>query len=857
VDLHVDLALPRTTVTAKLHFRQADQRSSNDLILDGKGLELLNISLNDVALRAGEYSLTDENLTVFAVPTEGELTVVTGIKPGAGVMEGLVYLEGAFVTHCEPAGFRRITYFPDRPDVLARYRCTLEADVRSCPVLLSNGHLVDTGQLPGNRHFATWEDPYPKASYLFAIAAGSFGKVTDSFETRSGREVQLAVYAATQDLPRCRHGLEVLKEAMAWDEENYGREYDLDVLNIVVLRSYPGGAMENKGLNLYTSEFFLTSPETSTDEELRRVEATIAHEYFHNWSGNRVGCRSWFELSLKEGFTIFRQQEFMAAFAGPSIARIDEVIRLRDQQYPEDDGGMAHAVRPDSYLSVNNLYTRTVYEKGAELIRMLKVLLGTGAYIRSVNRFFQQYDGCATTIEAFIATMEEVSGRDLGQFRHWYEMVGASNVTVTGTFDRSQHSYTLTVRQCLSKPESQPLQMPLCVALLGPEGRQLPLRLTGEQGSTAKERVLELRSEVAEFVFEEIDVRPVPSLFRGHSAPVRVSTDLTDDDILHLALSDSDDVNRWDAAQQLGIRAVLARLGGDNSDHSQNAWFCLFRRIIDSPDSIAGMAGRMLQLPGQRLVGQHQDEIDVDGIWLARRELSIATAHEFREQLSRCYERLGAAAEQPDGFEARKLRNLCLWYLMRTCQSDFVAECWAQWDESRLLENCAAAFHCLVERGDEDRDRVLCDAYRRWQHAPALIDRWFAIQAAAESDDCARRVRRLTAHTDYSPVNATRLKALFDTFLCNQAAFHHASGDGYTVVIDTALSLNRSDPRLAARFLKGFGNWQRVDRARREMIAASLQRVLETDGLAADLFDAADRLLTGSTAGARGNGLLS
>lgn len=835
VELRFDLALPVTRVTANFLFARCGV-ARNPLVLDGERLSLVELRLDGRPLPAARYTITDHDLTVHDPPDRGELTIITEITPGDTGMEGLIHLGGRFVTHCEPGGFRRITYFPVRPDVLARYRCTLVADPELYPTLLSNGDLIESGPLSDGRHFATWQDPFPKASYLFALVAGRFGRMADRFVTRSGRVVELAVYADTADLPFCEHGLAALKRAMRWDEEAYGLEYDLDVLNLAVMRSYPGGAMENKGLNLYTAEVFLASPEVARDQALRRIEATVGHEYFHNWSGNRVGCRDWFQLSLKEGFTIFRQQQFMASIEGEGISRIEDVSELREGQFPEDEGGLAHAVRPDSYLVMNNLYTGTIYGKGAEVIRMMQSIVGDRPFNTAARAFFRAFDGKATTIDALVDTVEKETRTDLSQFRRWYAAIGAVRVRAEGTFEPATHRYVLSLEQCAGNPAGvpEPLCVPVRLRLLDPCGQPLPLRLAGEPKTDSIERVLLLRSWRAQFVFEDVMVSPVPSLFRGFSAPVRLDVVLADEALALLASHDTDPFNRWEAAQRLASRAVLDGLPGP--------WYHVFAEILARVAIDPAIAGRMLQLPSERLLGQHQSEVDVDGLHLARLGLAVDTARRFRERLRDRWNRLRAGE---DTVGARRLRNLCLWYLMQDPEDDDLARCWSQFRETRSMEDAVVALRLLIDRGGPDRVRALAEAYYRWREVPALLDQWFVAQAASDARDCADRVEALTHHPDYGLDNATRLKGMFDVFTANQSAFHERSGTGYRIVGELVLSLNGSNPRLAARFLKRFDGWRRFDEVRRHQITTILRRVADSTGLAPDLHEVVTLTLAG------------
>jgi aminopeptidase N len=844
IDLCFELAVPVTRVTATLSITRADRRAG-PLVFNGERLRLLSLRLDGAVLPADSYAADERSLTIFHAPASCEIEFVTELQPvdNAG-LEGLNHVAGTFFTHCEPEGFRRITYFPDRPDVMARYRCTLIADPVLCPTLLSNGYLRESAALPDGRRYARWEDPYPKSTYVFAIAAGSFETVKDHFITRSGRRVEIAIHAAAEELRYCAYGLGVLKQAMAWDERAYGREYDLDVFNVVVMRSYPGGAMECKGLNLYASEFFVGSVETSTDEELMRVAAIIGHEYFHNWTGNRVGCRDWFELSLKEGFTVYRQQQFTASLFGADAARIDDVKRLRELQYPEDQGGMAHAVRPASYLAISNFYTRTIYDKGAEIIRMMNLIVGDCAFYAASHAFFSRFDGTAATIDSLLDTVETVSGVDLAQFRHWYAAVGGLNLHVAGSYDSAARRYTLRVEQqpVRSQEIATPLHVPLRLGLLGPEGQALSLQLSHEQGGSV-ERLIELRCATEVLTFEDVPCAPIPSVLRGYSAPAQISLDLDDAALALLATHDSDGFNRWEMAQELATRVLLRLADGADADSSNTAaWTRVAARTLTTTGDHS-IAARVIELPSVHQLGLRRAPVDVESLHAARlRLIHESTAH-LRDLLQRTYELTTFAARGDAAAGTRRLRNRCLAYLLAEPHADDLERCRIQLRTADRMEDASAALKLLIDRGGVDREQALHRFYEQWQGVASVIDRWFAVQAGSDATDCAARVERLLTHHSYCLDNATRLKAIFDTFTLNAHAFHDRSGLGHDLVMRTILSLRDSNPRLAARFLKQFDGWHRYGVTRRTSLRQALQRVLETPDIAQELYEIASQSL--------------
>jgi aminopeptidase N len=819
IDLRFELALPTTRVTAALDFRRLSD-APESLVLNGAGPKLVELCLDGAELAPATYQLSEHELVIADLPARGQLRIVADVDPGGAGSEGLICVDDVFVTHCEPEGFRRITFFPDRPDVLVRYRCTLIADAERYPTLLSNGHLTERGQLPDARHYARWEDPFAKASYLFALVAGRLTETRCVFMTRSGRSVDLRVHCLADDMPYCAVGLETLLKAIRWDEQAYGREYDLDVLNVAVLRSYPGGGMENKGLNLYSTEFFLTSPEISTDEERRRVQAVIAHEYFHNWTGNRVGCRSWFELSLKEGFTIFRQQQFMATLLGEADARIDDVLRLEELQYPEDDGGMAHAIRPESYVCPANLYTKTVYEKGAEIIRMLHLIIGAGAFRATADAFFDRFDGQAAGIDDLLDTAEQICGRSLSLFRRWYSNVGPVRLIMKRRYDARSHRCTISLKQSASDAATV-LEIPLRLSLLGADS----------------ERTILMTESETDLTFEGAAAPPIP-LLHGFSAPVRIETDLDASDLLVLATNNRDPFARWSAAQRI---AELALSHGD--PQAAEAWLDVVRTALTEPDLDPAIAGRLLQLPSEKRLGQRAACVEVDALHVARGTLANTTRTALTRELRDARLRLRAQAQTPDVDGARRLRNACLWYLMRAPSDEDLAECWDQFRKESLLENVCSALRCLIDLGGQDRARALEEAHTRWHRYPALLDHWFSAQAASESSDCAARVAGLFGHPDLPLDNSARLKATFDAFADNQHALHAASGIGYNTIFRVVSSLNLSNPRLAARFLRRLDDWMRFDERRRRAIADRFRHLLSLPDLAPQLREIAAKSL--------------
>src|SRR6478672_5918951 len=638
VALEFDLDPDATEVTATYAFRRnpaaADADRHASLVLDGEQQAGLRVALDGAALPRDRLAVAASTLTIRRAPDAGTLTVRSRIAPSRNVaLEGLYVSSDVFCTQCEPEGFRRITYFPDRPDILARYRVTLRADRARYPVLLSNGNLVASGELADGRHFATWHDPFPKPTYLFALVAGDLASLEDAFTTRSGRSVALRIYATPANVARCRHAMKSLQAAMRWDEERFGREYDLDTFMIFCADDFNLGAMENKGLNIFNSRLLLADAATATDDDFSAIEAVIAHEYFHNWTGNRITCRDWFQLSLKEGLTVFRDQEFSSDQGSRAVERIGAVEYLRREQFAEDAGPMAHPVRPDEYQEINNFYTATVYEKGAELIRMQHALLGADRFRDGMDLYFARHDGQAVTCEEFVQSMQDASGVDLAQFRNWYAQAGTPIVTVRGSYDAPARAYVLDVEQSVPSSTGSrrrpPLHVPLAMGLVGPDGRDLPLRLTGEPPSAATTRILELTSNAQRFEFVDVAAAPVPSLLRGFSAPVRVVCDYDDESLALLASHDSDAVNRWDAMQRLFTNAIL-RLA---DAHRGGAPLLLppvlarvVRQILGDHASDPSLLALALAMPDAAYVASLEPVIDPDGIVAAIHYIERALA---------------------------------------------------------------------------------------------------------------------------------------------------------------------------------------------------------------------------------------
>jgi aminopeptidase N len=858
VELHFDLGMEETAVHAELDIRRnpAATRGNGDLHLNGEHLELLEVALDGRALPPVEYEVREDALVVHRVPDRFRLRTRVLIRPSENTaLEGLYVSGDMLCTQCEAEGFRRITYFIDRPDVMARFRVALAADAERFPVLLSNGNPAGAERLEDGRKVARWEDPFPKPSYLFAVVAGNLAAVSDSFTTMSGREIPLNIYVEAENTDKCEHAMRSLKTAMRWDEERYGREYDLDVFNIVAVSHFNMGAMENKGLNVFNAKYILARPETATDADFAGIEGVVAHEYFHNWTGNRITCRDWFQLSLKEGFTVYRDQEFSADQSSRGVKRIEDVRMLRARQFPEDAGPMAHPVRPDSYIEINNFYTATVYEKGAEVVRMQANLLGPERFRKGTDLYFERFDGQAVTTEDFVACMEEAGEVDLAQFRRWYSQAGTPVLECADSFDVSNRTYTLEIRQYTPATPGQstklPLHIPFALGLLDADGNDLPIQLQGEaEPPPPGTRMLALRESVERFEIVGLDAEPVPSLLRGFSAPVSVRYPYSDAQLNFLMAHDSDGFNRWDAAQSLSVRLLL-ELVAEPSLTVPDAFIDAFRRALTETDADQALLAEVLTLPSESYLGDQMTVVDVEGIHRAREGLAAAIGERLREPLLALYDANLEPPEyelSPAAMGRRALRNVVLGYLMRAPTPDIVTRCQAQFEAGHNMTDVIAALRCLVDAepaavGDAG-EQALDAFFQRWSDDPLVLDKWFALQAQSSRADTLDRVAALLEHPQFSLTNPNRVRALIGAFAVgNPLRFHAVDGAGYRFLADRILELDPLNPQIASRLLYPLTRWRRYDELRQGLIRAQLERVLEVEGLSNDVYEVVSKTL--------------
>ena len=863
VDLAFNLSEDETTVEARLSMRRRGdepQIETPPLVLDGEALDLREIAIDGEPLADGAYQVDGDQLTIHAPPSRFELRTVVAIHPETNTsLSGLYKSSGNFCTQCEAMGFRRITYFLDRPDVMARYTVSIEAERERYPVLLSNGNRTAAEDLGNGRHRVAWEDPFPKPSYLFALVAGDLSCHAGTYRTASGREVKLEIWVEPQNIDQCEHALRSLQRAMKWDEDEFGLEYDLDIYMIVAVGDFNMGAMENKGLNVFNSKYVLALPETATDDDYEAIEGVIAHEYFHNWTGNRVTCRDWFQLTLKEGLTVFRDQRFSEDMTSEAVVRIANVKQLRARQFPEDEGPMAHPIRPESYISMDNFYTATVYEKGSEIIRMYDALLGRDGFRKGMDLYFDRHDGQAVTCDDFRFAMADAGARDLGQFERWYLQAGTPRLRARGEFDRGAGEYRLTFAQdypetafeIAGAADRTPLHMPIRVGLLGADGRALPVVLAGESGGRDTERVLELTEAEQTFVFTGLAEEPVPSLLRGFSAPVKLEMERSKAAFALQMAHDGDPFNRWDAGQQLALELLVdaadrAHLGEPTflDPEFSAAW----GRVLADDGLDGSLRAQALLLPAERVIAQEMDVIHPDAIHTAREAMVAALASEHRDALWGTYEALapsGPYAHAKDQIDRRRLRNVVLRTLAVDGDASAIEAAWAQYEAADNMTDAQAAFIVLADQDHARRDQVIEAFYDRWKADPLVLDKWFSIQGTSIREDTLARVRKLAEHPDFSMANPNRVRSLIGAFCSgNQVRFHVASGEGYAFLADNVLALDASNPQVASRMASIFNDWRRYDGDRQAKIQAQLDRIAQSGSLSKDVYEIVHRALS-------------
>ena len=855
VDLRFELGETGTDVQATLQLRRNPAAGAGPapLVLDGQQLELLALALDGVPLPATRYQLDDAQLTVTDVPAAFRLDLTTRIHPETNTaLEGLYRSSGNFCTQCEAEGFRKITYYPDRPDVMARFTTTVVAERARYPVLLSNGNPVGRGELDDGRHWVRWVDPYPKPAYLFALVAGDLGCVRDSFVTASGRGVALEIYTEHDKLDQCEHAMASLKRAMRWDEVRFGLEYDLDIYMIVAVSDFNMGAMENKGLNVFNTKYVLARPDTATDTDFIGVESVIGHEYFHNWTGNRVTCRDWFQLSLKEGLTVFRDQEYGSDMYSRAVQRIQEVRGLRAAQFPEDAGPMAHPVRPDSYIEINNFYTSTVYEKGAEVVRMIQTLIGRPAFRRGMDLYFERHDGQAVTCDDFVAAMADASALDLTQFKRWYDHAGTPRLRASGSYDPSLQRYRLTLSQSRPTAPGEPFHIPVAIGLNGPDGADLPLQLLGEshcaeRGRTT--RVLSLTAGEQQFVFEDLPVAPIPSLLRDFSAPVILDYDWRNEDLSHLLTHDSDPFNRWEAGQRLASRLILAAaedLTAGQPVRWPQSFAAAAAQVLGQASADPAFAAEVLTLPGEATLAEEVAAVDPDALHAARNGLRRFLAEQLHDELRQCYESLrpnGPYQPTPAAAGRRALRNLCLGYLNELDDFEMRTLALRQFASADNMSDQFAALGTLAQYDCHESTEALAAFYERWHDEALVVDKWLSVQASSRLPETLATVRRLLSHPAFDLHNPNKVYALINTFGSNHVRFHAADGSGYHFLATQIGQIDALNPQVAARLTRRFDRWRKFDATRQGHARSALESLRAIDGLSSDVHEIVGRAL--------------
>lgn len=836
----------KTTVTSSAKYRRTSP-SPAPLHLDGEHMELLSITMDGATPL---YTKTDTGLTIENPPAEFSLTIVTRFDPAKNTaLEGLYTSGGTYCTQCEAQGFRRITYFQDRPDVMTIFTVRIEADKKSAPVLLSNGNLIAEGDISGGRHFTEWNDPFPKPCYLFALVAGDLKYIQDFFTTKSGLKVDLRIYVRDGDQPQCTYAMQSLIRSMKWDEDTYGREYQLNRFNIVAVSDFNMGAMENTSLNIFNTALVLAHPETATDMDFYRVESVIGHEYFHNWTGNRVTCRDWFQLSLKEGLTVFRDQEFSADMNSRAVQRIDDVEGLRSMQFPEDSGPLAHSVRPESYIEINNFYTTTVYEKGAEVVRMQATLLGSTLYRKATDLYFDRYDGRAVTCDDFVKCMEDVSGQDLAQFKLWYSQAGTPEVTATNHYDADKKTFTLTLSQHIPDTPNQtnkkPHHIPVAFGLLDGNGRNL----IGTQ-------ILPLKDKQENFIFEQIETRPVPSILRNFSAPVRLTTDLSEDDLRFLMIKDTDGFNRWEAAQTLTMRMINRMLDSIESGHdivtdrghldTVNA--LLDQALADKDDK--ALIARMLSLPDHNIIGQERSVIYPNNIHAVLTRIKSDILNECSDKLGALYKKLHTNKPYSPDVTSMAERSLKAVIMdIFTCVGGDLpaALCKKHYFESNNMTDRMMALNGLLDTECPERAKVLADFYNNYKSYPLVMDKWFAAQARAIRLQTLDDIRLLAAHPDFTLKNPNRVRALYGTFaMRNPVVFHAEDGSGYNLFGEIIATLDKINPQIASRLLTALRDWKKYDPTRQEKMKSVLEAIVAMKDVSPNVFEIASKTLEAS-----------
>jgi len=853
VDLSFELNEDKTRVLSKLQLKKQSKDESSALVLMGECLELGQIKVDNVLLDTSDYEVTDTTLTVFNVPGEFSLEIETFLKPQENFsLEGLYKSSGNYCTQCEAEGFRKITYFQDRPDVMALFTTTIIADKAKYPVLLSNGNPVESGEFDDGRHWAKWHDPFNKPCYLFALVAGDLAYIEDHYSTMNGRDVQLRIYVQHHNIDQCDYAMASLKKSMQWDESTFGREYDLDVYNIVAVDDFNMGAMENKGLNVFNSKYVLAKQDTATDTDFIGIEAVIGHEYFHNWSGNRVTCRDWFQLTLKEGLTVFRDQQFTADMNAAAPKRIDDVNILRTAQFAEDAGPMAHPIQPDSYQEINNFYTVTVYNKGAEIIRMIYTLLGVDKFRLGMDLYFKRHDGQAVTTEEFIKAMEDASEIDLKQFRRWYKQAGTPEISVKEEFNATEESYTIELMQTTpatpGQKEKQAFHIPVKISLMNQGSALMPLQMDSTQTKSANCLVLDFTEEKQRFKFKNITEKPVLSILQGYSAPVKLRFERDDEELAFCMAHEADDFNRWEAGQQLSSRLILSMVELINAGKSLSLpdyYIHACNKTLKNKTLDKALVARALTLPSLMYIGEMMPVIDVDAIHQVREFIYSQLAEHLKDDLLAVYQENAQAGYDlsPASMGERFLRNQALAFLMYIeNQGEFLAK--NQYQSANNMTDQMAAFKSLVHHETDSAKETIESFYQQWKQENLVMDKWFTVQATNPHASAKQRVKQLFKHDDFDIKNPNRVRSLLGAFCsANPRCFHDISGFGYELLGAYIEKIDVLNPQIASRLCVPLTRWKRYNETRQELMKSELQRLILLPKLSKDVAELVEKSL--------------
>ncbi|QLE79387.1 aminopeptidase N [Francisella sp. Scap27] len=816
--LTFDLDETKTIVTSKINITaNPANRESNTLVLDGNALKLISIKIDNKELPTAEYKIHDNQLTIENAPNDFVLETVVEINPTANTsLEGLYKSGDVFCTQCEATGFRNITYYLDRPDVMASYTVKIIADKKKYPVILSNGDKIESGDISDTQHFAVWKDPFKKPCYLFALVAGDLASIKDTYTTKSQRKVSLEIYAFKQDIDKCHYAMQAVKDSMKWDEDRFGLEYDLDTFMIVAVPDFNAGAMENKGLNIFNTKYIMASDKTATDKDFELVQSVVGHEYFHNWTGDRVTCRDWFQLSLKEGLTVFRDQEFTADLNSRDVKRIDDVRIIRSAQFAEDASPMSHPIRPESYIEMNNFYTVTVYHKGAEIIRMIHTLLREEGFQKGMKLYFERHDGQAVTCDDFVNAMADANNCDFSLFKRWYSQSGTPNIKVTENYDAQSQTYSLTLEQTTpstaDKKEKQALHIPVNIGLITPKGENIA------------EQVIELKEQKQTYTFENIAEKPIVSLFRDFSAPVKVEHKRSEEGLLHIVEYDNNAFNRWDSLQQLATNMILNN--ADVSDEFLNA----FKSILHDKELDKALISDALSIPSESTIAEAMPTIVVDDIVLSRKKVMNQLADKLKDDWLAVYQQCND--NQPYSLSAeqiakRKLKGVCLSYLMNASNQNQGTELAQQlFDDADNMTDQQTAFSALLKSNDKQvRENAINEFYSRWKHEDLVVNKWLVSQAQISDDSALDIVKNLASHPAYNAKNPNKVYSLIGGFGANFSQYHRKDGLGYAFMADTVLELDKINHQVAARMARSLMSWKRYDADRQAMMKQALKKI--------------------------------